>query len=372
MTAISLVVALTVLVPPALLPWTETASALAAQGGSAPWQGIPWRYAFGVVTLCGAVELLRARARSLQTLGQHEDELLRVLKASGGGRWEWDLRNSRFTYHGRFYRAFGLANSPDDEDFTPLRAFDVRESWQRCNARRHPDDRERLGAYLQRVQDGLEESFHAESRMRDDEGHWRWVVSRGHAVERDSAGRVLRMAGIDLDITEHHEMRDALRVSEAKYTTVYQTLPDAAGITRLSDGCYLDVNPAFERLLGKPRDQILGRSSMELGVWGDTQERARLTEALRNQGEVRGLPMTALRDGAEVPGLMSGRVSRIKGEDCLVFVFHDMTQERRVRDELLAANRLLRQAGWMARLGVWEEEPGKGITYWSDVCFDIH
>ncbi|WP_312303345.1 sensor domain-containing protein [Diaphorobacter nitroreducens] len=372
LTAISLVVALTVLVPPALLPWTETASALAAQGGSAPWQGIPWRYAFGVVALCGAVELLRARARSLQTLGQHEDELLRVLKASGGGRWEWDLRNSRFTYHGRFYRAFGLANSPDDEDFTPLRAFDVRESWQRWNARRHPDDRERLGAYLQRVQDGLEESFHAESRMRDDEGHWRWVVSRGHAVERDSAGRVLRMAGIDLDITEHHEMRDALRVSEAKYTTVYQTLPDAAGITRLSDGCYLDVNPAFERLLGKPRDQILGRSSMELGVWGDTQERARLTEALRNQGEVRGLPMTALRDGAEVPGLMSGRVSRIEGEDCLVFVFHDMTQERRVRDELLAANRLLRQAGWMARLGVWEEEPGKGITYWSDVCFDIH
>lgn len=368
----SVVFGLALLLPPALLPWTQLPGPAPDTGIAWVLHGIAWRYIFGVVALCGSAELLRGRARSLLTLGQHEEDLLRALKASGGGRWEWDLRNGRYTYHGRFYRVFGMADSPDDEDFSPARHFDVRESWQRWNARRHPADVARLAPYLERVCSGQEEDFHAEFRMQDDQGRWRWVVSRGHAVERDAGGRVLRLAGIDLDITEHHEMREALRASEAKYTTVYQTLPDAAGISRLADGRYLDVNAAFERLIGKTREQVLGRTSLELGVWGDAQERLRMLQALQDHGEVRGLPMTAQRDGTDMPGLMSARVARIDGEECLVFVFHDLTQERRVREELLAANKLLRQAGWMARLGVWEEEPGRGITYWSDVCFDIH
>ncbi|MGE4330899.1 PAS domain S-box protein, partial [Diaphorobacter sp.] len=366
------VMALALVLPPAIQPWTDP-NGVAVDSLREWWlRGIAWRYSIGVAVLCGFGVMLRERAIWLNAMREREDNLLLALKAAGGGRWEWDVRTRMFSYRGQFYRNFGLPDSPDEGSLQPSLRVSEEAARQRWRDRWHPDDLQRLENSLHVTMDGLQDNVQDQFRMRDDQGRWRWLISRGHAVERDASGRVLRLAGIDLDITEHHETQEALRVSQAKYTTVYQTLPDAAGITRLADGCYLDVNPAFERMLGKPRDQILGRTSAELGVWAHEDQRARLVQALQNHGEVRGLPMTAHRDGEKLPGLMSARTVQIEGEECLIFVFHDLTQEQRVRDELLTANRLLREAGWMARLGVWEETPGVGITYWSDVCFDIH
>ena len=58
--------------------------------------------------------------------------------------------------------------------------------------------------------------------------------------------------------------------------------------------------------------------------------------------------------------------------NCFVFVFHDMTEAQRTSDELRALNNQLQQAGRLARLGAWEDERGKGLAYWSEMCFDIH
>ncbi|RYF08505.1 MAG: EAL domain-containing protein [Comamonadaceae bacterium] len=325
-------------------------------------QAIPWRYALGALLLGGGIELVRSRARSLWELRLREEELQAAIDASGGGRWEWDVAAQRYSCHGSFYRAFGLQAG----------AGHGASDWQHWNARRHPDDLERIGAHLHRAMQGQENTYYAEFRMRDDQGRWRRLISRGQVVERDAAGRALRLVGMDLDITDHHDLQEALRASETKYTTVYHTLPDAAGIARLADGRFLDVNPAFTRLIGRSRDDVLGKTSLELGVWQSVQERAVLRDTLRLHGEVKNLHMTAHRDGADVPGLVSARIVRIADDDCMVFVFHDMTQEQQVRDELVSANRLLRQAGWLARLGVWEHHAEHGLVYWSDVCFDIH
>lgn len=57
---------------------------------------------------------------------------------------------------------------------------------------------------------------------------------------------------------------------------------------------------------------------------------------------------------------MSAYPVQIDGEECFVFVFHDITQEQHARDALQASNSLLRQAGRLARLGVWEDMPARG------------
>ncbi len=334
---------------------------------------VPWRYVLGVVVLCGGAELLRSRAASLLALTRREEDLVGALRASGGGRWEWDVRAQRLFYGGRLYRHFGLHDSPDDGDAVLAQMLGRSRRCRRwSHERHHPEDLRRLAPYLRRVLSGQEPLVQAEFRMRDDLGRWRWMVSRGHAVQRDAAGRVLRLSGMDLDITEQREIREALRASEARYHIIYQTLPDAAGITRLADGCFVDVNPALERLLGRPRSQLIGRSARELGVWPDVDERQRVLVMLDRQGEVRGLPVTLRADGERVVGLLSARSERIDGQPCMVFVFHDQTQERHVREQLLAGNSLLRQAGWLARLGAWEDAPGPGGGYWSDVCYSIH
>ncbi len=165
---------------------------------------------------------------------------------------------------------------------------------------------------------------------------------------------------------------NALNASTDLTTAIYQVLPDSAGLTRLSDGTYLEVNPAFCRLLGMRREEVIGRTSTELKVWASAAERARLIDALQHNGQVDDLPMVANGRDVAIPGRMFARRVQINGEECLVFVFHDTTQEQRTHTELLAVNTSLAQAGRMARLGAWEDVRGQGLVYWSDVCYDIH
>ncbi|CAN7390606.1 EAL domain-containing protein [Acidovorax sp. LjRoot129] len=339
-------------------------------GAGGPWPTtLPWHHGAGFLMLGVGRLLLASKARAelartstQQALVQREQQLQLAMDSLGGGRWEWDVLQRQFRCHGKFYETFGIR--PEEDKVEGL--------WERWYARRHPLDAERNAAKLARAKDGQEETYEAEFRVLDTSGRWRWLMSRGTVARRDAQGRPTALIGMDVDITAHREVEDALRSSEAKYTTFYQTLPDPAGISRLVDGCYIDVNPAFCEVLGIPRDAVIGRTSTELKIWATEHERARLVEALQRDGKVDRLPLVAQRHGVRVPGQMSARSVLIDGENCFVFVFHDMTEAHRASEELRALNSLLQQAGRLARLGAWEDERGKGLIYWSDVCFDIH
>ncbi|AOG24490.1 EAL domain-containing protein [Acidovorax sp. RAC01] len=339
-------------------------------GGLGPWGlAVPWHHGAGVLMLgigrlllAGKARAELARTSTQQALAQREQQLQLAMDSLGGGRWEWDVAERRFYCHGAFYESFGITAA--DADAPDL--------WQRWYARRHPADAQRNAQGLARAMDGLMDSYEADFRVMNLHGQWRWLMSRGTVARRDAQGRPLRLVGMDVDITAHREVEDALRSSEAKYTTFYQTLPDPAGISRISDGRYVDVNPALCDLMGLPREQIVGRTSSELRIWASDKERSRLLEAFLRDGKVDRLPMVAQSKGQRVPGLMSARSVMIDGENCFVFVFHDMTELHRSAEDLRALNSLLQQAGRLARLGAWEDERGKGLVYWSDVCFDIH
>jgi diguanylate cyclase (GGDEF)-like protein/PAS domain S-box-containing protein len=303
---------------------------------------------------------LAAEQQTTRDLRQRDQQMRLALEALGGGRWEWDISRQKLACHGRFYAAFGMD------------ATDTEDAWERWHSRRHPADAARLADKIECAMRGELDGYEAEFRILDTAGRWRWVISRGLVDERDADGRPLSLLGMDVDITAQHEVEEALRASEAKYTTIYQTLPDPAGISRVSDGHFIDVNPAFCALLGAERSAILGRTSAELNIWASPQERARMLETYQRDGKLDRLPMVAQRQGVRVPGLMSARRIVVEGEDCFLFVFHDITEAQRASDELRALNNLLQQAGRMARLGAWEGTRKAGMVYWSDICLDIH
>lgn len=345
----------------AVLGATDSAIHLARQ--------VPWHHGVGLLILGVGWLLLASKARAelarsdmQNSLGQQEQRLRLVLDSMGGGHWEWDVAQRQFRCHGHFYETFGIT----DED------KDAPDLWQRWYARRHPQDAERNAALLSRTMDGLEDAYESEFRVMGIEGRWHWIMTRGTVATRDAQGRPSSLIGMDVDITAHREVQEALRSSEVKYSTFYQTLPDPAGISRISDGRYIDVNPAFCEVMGWQREQVIGHTSIELNIWATEHERTRLVEAFRCNGQVDRLALVAHGRGVHIPGLMSARRAVIDGEDCFVFVFHDLTEAQRTSDELRALNSLLEQAGRLARLGAWEYQHGKGLVYWSDVCFDIH
>ncbi|MCZ8094961.1 MAG: EAL domain-containing protein [Acidovorax sp.] len=322
---------------------------------------MPWHHGAGVLLLGTGRQLLAARAQATQALAQREEQLRLALDSLNGGRWEWDVATRQFRCEGHLYAAFGIEDTQ------------IPDLWQRWYERRHPADAERAADYLARSQNGLEETYEAEFRVKNTAGQWRWIMSRGTVAERDAQGRPVRLAGMDVDITAHHEVQEALRASEAKSSTIYLTLPDPAGIASMNDGRLLEANPALCTLLGLPREQVLGRTSQALNLWASPHEHTRLLHAVLRNGQAHQLPMRAQRpDGSTVSGLTSARPVHINGQEGFVFVFHDMTEAERTSEELKTRNGLLQQAGRLARLGAWEHDLTKGLLYWSDMCFEIH
>ncbi len=352
------------------LPVLLLACLYAANQGQYPmdWHALPWQFGLGVFVLGMAMQLVVGRAKAvlalqnaLGMLQQREQEIRLALESVRGGHWEWHAGRQELRCTGSFYDDFGILQG------------DAATLAQRWRALRHPDDDLQAQQDLHHAMAQTHgEPVQVEFRVRDLQGQWRWVVAHSRVAERDAQGQALRLVGIHLDVTKYRAVEASLRSSQAKYTAVYDTMPDAAGITCVADGRYLEVNPAFCALLGKRREDIVGRTAKELEIWAHPDERPRLLQALRRDGKVDHLPVLAQREGAPIPGLISARPVELDGKACLVFVFHDLREEQRTTAELLAQNSLLQQAGRLARLGAWEEKMEQGTVYWSDVGYQIH
>ena len=146
--------------------------------------------------------------------------------------------------------------------------------------------------------------------------------------------------GFALDISERKTTEAALRESEEKFRLAFQTSPDSINLNRLSDGRYLDINEGFTRIIGYTREEAIGKTSLELKIWDDPDDRERLVSALREKGVAQNLEARfRARDGTIRYGLMSARILPINGEDVILSITRDITDRK--RDEEIVKSRIL-------------------------------
>ncbi|NWJ39990.1 MAG: PAS domain S-box protein [Geothrix sp.] len=130
------------------------------------------------------------------------------------------------------------------------------------------------------------------------------------------------------DMTERRAAEEALRASEDKFSKAFQASPDAININRL-DGTYLDANPAFTRMSGWTREEYLGRTTLELGLWADPEDRERMRRLLQAEGRFSDLEAPfRMKDGSLRTGLVSGAFIQVGGETCLLSVTRDITERK--------------------------------------------
>jgi PAS domain S-box-containing protein len=159
---------------------------------------------------------------------------------------------------------------------------------------------------------------------------------------RERSGAIRRLIGMSQDITEQKrietalaEARKSLLESEEKSTKAFRASPHPIGITDLRTGTLLEVNDAFERVFGHPREEALGKTTVELGIWG-AEARAKMLEQLSDRRAFRDLPMQAKRrDGRGMSVLLSGEVIELGASSCLVTYVHDVTEHEAAQMRLL-------------------------------------
>jgi PAS domain S-box-containing protein len=135
------------------------------------------------------------------------------------------------------------------------------------------------------------------------------------------------------DITESKLAREAVKVSEEKFSKAFRTSPDAININRLSDGMFLEINEGFTNLTGYTPEDVIGKSSLDIDIWVNAGDRKRLVQILMQNGEMDGLEAEfRFKDGRIKTGLMSARIIVLNGERYILSITRDIT-ERKMNDD---------------------------------------
>ncbi|MHB1045669.1 MAG: sensor histidine kinase [Thermoanaerobaculia bacterium] len=126
-----------------------------------------------------------------------------------------------------------------------------------------------------------------------------------------------------------------VREARDHFRRLLDTIPDAVLMTRVSDGICRDANAGFETLTGFRREEIVGRSSTELGIWTDPRARDRVFERALESGAARDLELQGRRrDGTPFVGSVSARRVDVRGEPHVLSVVHDVTSRIAAREAL--------------------------------------
>jgi PAS domain S-box-containing protein len=140
------------------------------------------------------------------------------------------------------------------------------------------------------------------------------------------------------DITERKRAEEDLRASEKRFSIAFNESPLPMSILTLSGGRYIDVNDAFVNVTGCNRSEILGRTSIDLGIWADPQEHRKVVKALFETGFVRDMEVRFnVKSGAVCIGLFSAELIELGGEKCVLTTTNDIT-ERKLTEEALKAS----------------------------------
>jgi PAS domain S-box-containing protein len=135
------------------------------------------------------------------------------------------------------------------------------------------------------------------------------------------------------DMTEQLKQQRALADSEERFSKAFQATREAIAISHLPDGRLVNVNRRMEELYGAPAAEIIGRTAMDLGIWGP-ETRERLRGALRADGQIRDMELQIrTRSGAIRICVYSAEILELGGEQHAIAFVRDITEQRRAEDE---------------------------------------
>ena len=220
----------------------------------------------------------------------------------------------------------------------------------------HPEDRER---YRKTLVDAhmAEEPFDVEYRIVRPDGELRYLREIGDPFF-DAQGKFVRSNGVIQDVTPLREAEEALRESERRLKAIADHSPTVICL-KDTDGRYTFVNRQFERLHGRPADEVLGKTAAELfpsefaTPFGE-HDQAVLEEARDIEREQRVHCLDGERTFMEVKFPIFGPNNGTVGKpEAVGLIGTDMTDRKEAAEALIRAEKEYREIFEAAPVGIY-------------------
>ena len=175
-----------------------------------------------------------------------------------------------------------------------------------------------------------------ELRIRSREGKQAVLEVSARRIQRE--GGSPEIEGIARDVTERKAAEEALRQSEERFSSAFRLSPLPIAISTLSEGRLLSVNESFLKLFGFSREEVVGQTTGDLGVFAEPEERGRINQLIREQRSVCGHECRfRTKTGSLRTALLFIEVIDLGPERCMLTVAHDVTERLHLESQLRQA-----------------------------------
>jgi PAS domain S-box-containing protein len=128
---------------------------------------------------------------------------------------------------------------------------------------------------------------------------------------------------------------------EERFRKAFNANPEPATIATVDEGRYIDVNESFLRVTGYRREEVIGRTSLELNFWERPEDRTGFVESFKKNGSVRDVEISfRTKSGERRTGLDSAEAIEVGGQKCVFAIFKDITEQKALEKQLRQAQRM--------------------------------
>ena len=275
--------------------------------------------------LTGRKQVEAERERWSKQIESERDRLSRILEQMPIGVIIAEAPTGRLVFHNieasrLLHRPFLVAE--DYRGYTKYGA--VREDGLPYQAEEYPAARSLISGEIvknEEIKYRLEDSTEA-------------YFSVNSAPIYDPEGRMVLTIVTLVDIAERKLAEAALRESEERFAKAFQASPDALVISRIADTVVLEVNDSFVSMSGYARDEIIGKTALQMGLYADPSSRERALAILREQNFIRDCELTIKRKSGEVRWIViSTEPMNLRGEHCWLTISRDITEHKHAEEE---------------------------------------
>jgi PAS domain S-box-containing protein len=169
------------------------------------------------------------------------------------------------------------------------------------------------------------------------------------------------------------KVEQKLYESEQKFTKAFRSSPDVIIIALMKNGVIAEVNDNFSNQTGFTVEEYTGKSTMDLNLWVNSDDRNKFINTLRIKGKIENLEIDFRRKSGEIRhAIISGEVIELNSELHSVSIIRDMTDQKRALQDLKLKDSLLELTNLMAKVGGWEFDVGTKEGSWTKEVARIH
>lgn len=139
------------------------------------------------------------------------------------------------------------------------------------------------------------------------------------------------------------DMSDVVEAQQ-KFDTIFDINPAMMALSKLPERVFVDVNQAFIKTIGLPKDQIIGKTALDLNLFSDNEQMKKTNEMLKQNGFIKNIEIPIrINEDTYKTGLFSGEIIEIQGVQYLLTVMIDITDRKKAEEALLKSDLLLKK-----------------------------